>query len=36
MAAVWAAITVRSLAWRFFHRRLLWRGRRYDARGAGF
>jgi chlorobactene glucosyltransferase len=36
MAAVWAAITVRSLAWRFLRRRLLWRGRRYDARGAGF
>lgn len=35
-AAVWAAITVRSLAWRFLHRSLLWRGRRYDARGAGF
>ena len=36
MAAVWAAITVRSLVWRFLRRRLLWRGRRYDARGAGF
>ena len=30
-AAVWAAITVRSLTWRFLHRRLLWRGRTYDA-----
>jgi hypothetical protein len=36
MAAVWAGITVRSLAWRFLHRSLVWRGRRYDARDAGF
>jgi chlorobactene glucosyltransferase len=35
-AAVWAAITARSLAWRFFHRRVLWRGRTYDARQARF
>lgn len=35
-AAVWAAITVRSLGRRFLQRRLLWRGRSYDARRAGF
>lgn len=36
MAAVWAAIMLRSLSWRFLRRRLLWRGRRYDARAARF
>ena len=35
-AAVWAAITVRSLAWRFLHRRVRWRGRTYDAGDARF
>jgi hypothetical protein len=35
-AAVWAAITVRSLAWRFFHREVRWRGRTYDAARARF
>lgn len=36
MAGVWAAITLRSLAWRFLRRRLLWRGRGYDAARARF
>jgi chlorobactene glucosyltransferase len=36
MAAVWGGITLRSLAWRFGRRRLSWRGRHYDARGARF
>ena len=35
-AAVWAAITLRSLAWRFGRRRLVWRGRQYDARRVRF
>jgi len=35
-AAVWAAITVRSFAWRFLHRRVRWRGRTYDAGHARF
>jgi len=35
-AAVWAAITVRSFAWRFVHRRVRWRGRTYDAGHARF
>lgn len=35
-AAVWAAITVRSLTWRFLHRRVRWRGRTYDAGQARF
>ena len=35
-AAVWAAITARSLTWRYFHRELHWRGRTYDARQARF
>jgi chlorobactene glucosyltransferase len=35
-AAVWAAITARSLTWRFFHREVRWRGRAYDARQARF
>lgn len=36
MAAVWAGIAVRSLAWRFLHRQVRWRGRAYDASRAGF
>jgi chlorobactene glucosyltransferase len=36
MAAVWAGITVRSLARRFLRRQLVWRGRRYDAARARF
>jgi chlorobactene glucosyltransferase len=35
-AAVWTAILARSLTWRFFHRRVHWRGRTYDARQARF
>ena len=35
-AAVWAAITARSFAWRFLHRRVRWRGRTYDAGHARF
>jgi hypothetical protein len=35
-AAVWAVITARSLAWRFVHREVRWRGRRYDATRARF
>ena len=35
-ALVWMAITLRSLTWRFLHRELRWRGRRYDAARAGF
>ncbi len=35
-AAVWAAISVRSLAWRFLHREVRWRGRTYDAARARF
>ncbi len=35
-AAVWAAIMARSLAWRFLHRRVRWRGRTYDAEQARF
>lgn len=35
-AAVWAGITVRSLARRFLHREVHWRGRRYDANRARF
>jgi chlorobactene glucosyltransferase len=35
-AGVWAAITARSLAWRFLHRRVRWRGRTYDAGQARF
>jgi chlorobactene glucosyltransferase len=36
MAAVWGAIMLRSLYWRFVRREVLWRGRRYDAAGARF
>lgn len=35
-AGVWAAITARSLAWRFLHREVRWRGRTYDASQARF
>jgi signal transduction histidine kinase len=35
-AAVWASITARSLAWRFLHREVRWRGRTYDAEHARF
>ena len=35
-AGVWGAILLRSLTWRFFHRRVHWRGRTYDARQARF
>jgi len=36
MTAVWSGILARSLFQRFFLRRLTWRGRRFDARGARF
>jgi len=36
MAAVWAAILTRSAWHRFVRRSLLWRGRSFDARKAGF
>ena len=36
MTAVWAFIIVRSLFHRFVRRRLVWRGREFDARGARF
>ncbi|HTY41027.1 MAG TPA: glycosyltransferase [Thermoanaerobaculia bacterium] len=36
MAVVWIAITARSLAWRFLHREVRWRGRRYPAAMARF
>lgn len=36
MAAVWSGILARSLFHRFVLRRLTWRGRRFDARGARF
>lgn len=36
MTAVWSAILARSLFHRFILRRLTWRGRRFDARGARF
>ncbi len=36
MAAVWAALLARSLFHRLVRRRLLWRGRAFDARKAGF
>jgi chlorobactene glucosyltransferase len=35
-AGVWSAILARSLFHRFVRRRLLWRGREFDARGARF
>lgn len=35
-ALVWMGITIRSLAWRFVRRELVWRGRAYDATRAGF
>ena len=36
MVAVWMGIIVRSLHRRLVRREVLWRGRRYDARGASF
>jgi hypothetical protein len=36
MAAVWAGIVARSLFQRFVRRRLVWRGRVFDARIARF
>ena len=36
MAAIWGFIIGRSLYQRFVRRRLVWRGREFDARGAGF
>jgi chlorobactene glucosyltransferase len=36
MAAVWAGIITRSLHHRYIRKRLTWRGREYDARGARF
>jgi chlorobactene glucosyltransferase len=36
MAAVWAGLIGRSLYFKFIRRRLTWRGREYDARGARF
>jgi chlorobactene glucosyltransferase len=36
MAAVWAGIISRSLFHRYIRKRLTWRGREYDARGARF
>ena len=36
MTAVWAAIIARSFYFRLIRRRLTWRGRQFDARGARF
>ena len=36
MAAVWVAITARSLTWRFLRRELRWRGRTFPASSARF
>ena len=36
MAAIWMAITARSLAWRFLRRELRWRGRTFPASSARF
>ena len=36
LATVWMGITARSFSWRFFRRRVLWRGRHYDAARARF
>jgi hypothetical protein len=36
MAAVWAALLVRSLHRRFIRKTVLWRGRAFDARKAEF
>jgi chlorobactene glucosyltransferase len=36
MAAVWAGIIGRSFYWKLVRKEVLWRGRRYDAAGAGF
>jgi hypothetical protein len=34
MAAVWAGLIARSLFHRFIRKRLIWRGREFDARSA--
>jgi hypothetical protein len=36
LATVWMAIAARSFSWRFLRRKVLWRGRRYDAARARF
>ena len=36
MAAIWMAITARSLTWRFLRRELKWRGRTFPASAARF
>jgi hypothetical protein len=36
MAAVWTGIIGRSFYWKLVRKEVLWRGRRYDAAGAGF
>jgi hypothetical protein len=36
LATVWMGIAVRSFAWRFLRRKVLWRGRHYDAARARF
>jgi glycosyltransferase involved in cell wall biosynthesis len=36
MAAIWMAITARSLAWRYLRRELKWRGRTFPASAARF
>ena len=36
LATVWMAIAARSFSWRFLRRRVLWRGRHYDAARARF
>jgi len=36
MAAIWTAITARSLSWRFLRRELRWRGRTFPASSARF
>lgn len=35
MAAVWAGIIGRSLHWKFVQKKIVWRGRRYDAGKTG-
>ena len=36
LASVWMGIAARSFSWRFLRRRVLWRGRHYDAARARF
>jgi len=36
LATVWMGIAARSFAWRFLRRKVLWRGRHYDAARARF